>query len=564
MREDLDKLLSPKRKRSTRSTSSKKNSVSHQPNSTQSLDNVTSPISSPVGSQKSNYFFGSDSNGDASYETRGSASCTEGNQKHVTRSYIKNMSRMTSVSTTPPSSSSSGYKSRLSLLSMVYQSAGKGRTPCETTQIISPSPESSPDPLKESSVRRCDFEELVSDYVMDPMCCGWNVQLDRVDEFTDQALSSEDTFENNVTVLGPPESSYMKRHHSFTCPGSENLRPQIDDYFSSFEGESDDETKSSVTTFKSRNSRSKFLSSTSNSTLPKNNNQNSYDDRQLCIERDGIDCEGRLSALNMGIGLGKRKSASRSLFSVNDDEIYTESKISSVTEDTSSKSDSYRHRSHCNDENGNITAATTTATATATLESSRGFRLGSILEREGDSPEAPSSSSSSCSSSSFKGVSSSSTNMDTNKNKNRNIIDNNSSNNNNNNNHNNDNSNNNDDSNNGVTERSIGRIGANLVVRGNPFSSSECSSPPAYAYSANSTVERKNVPSVTVEAEPASCWELTAAYNSSHTVRFPYGISSFPTRTPSKSAAEHMGDLGTPVRTETDIHSVLTKRIDCY
>ena len=546
MREDLDKLLSPKRKRSTRSTSSKKNSVSHQPNSTQSLDNVTSPISSPVGSQKSNYFFGSDSNGDASYETRGSACCTEGNQKHVTRSYIKNMSRMTSVSTTPPSSSSSDYKSRLSLLSMVYQSAGKGRTPCETTQIISPSPESSPDPLKESSVRRCDFEELVSDYVMDPMCCGWNVHpLDRVDEFRDQALSSEDNFENNVTVLEPPESSFMKRHHSFTCPGSENLRPQIDDYFSSFEGESDDETKSSVTTYKSRNSKSKFSCSTS--TLPRNNNnRNSYDDRQLCIERDGIDCEGRLSALNMGIGLGKRKSTSRSLFSVNDDEIYNESKMSSVTEDSSSKSDSYRHRSNCNDENGNTTAAT--ATATATFESSGSFRLGSILERDGDSPEVPSSFSSSSSSSS-KGVSSSSINMDTNKNKNRNIIDNNNSNNDKVNvNNNNNNSNNNDDNDNGVTKRSIGRIGANLVVRGNPFSRSECSSPPAYAYSANSTVERKNVPSVTVEAEPASCWELTAAYNSSDTVRFPYGISSFPTRTPSKSAAEHMGDLGTPVR----------------
>jgi hypothetical protein len=521
MREDLDKLLSPKRKRSTRSSSSKKNSVSHQPNSTQSLDNITSPISSPVGSQKSNFFFGGDSNGDASYETRGSASCTEENQQHLTKSSTKNMSKITSVSTTPPSSSSSGYKSRLSLLSMVYQSAGKGRTPCETTQIISPSPESSPDRLKELITRRCDFEDLVSECVVEPSCCGWNAHpLDRINGFKDQTFSSKENFENDVTLLGPSESNFIKKHHSFTCPGSENLRPEVDDYFSSLEGESDDETKSSVTTYQSRNSnKSKFLCSI----LPGSRNRNSDDDRQLRLEREGIDCEGRLSALHMGVGLGKRKSTSRSLFSVNDDEVYNESKVSSVTEDSSSKFEAY-HRDYI-DEKGNIADSDSDAAAYA-YEGVRNPRLGSILERDGVSSDPPSP---------FYEISSSS---------NRNNI-----------------ININSDNKSGVPERFIGRIGANLVVRGNPFSSSECSSPPAYAYRTSSSDERRNVPSVTVGvgADLTSCWELTAPYNSTSTdtVRFPYSTSNFPTRTPSKSAAEHMGDLGTPVRALA-LHLVLT------
>lgn len=519
MREDLDKLLSPKRKRSTRSTSSKKNSVSHQPNSTQSLDNITSPISSPVGSQKSNYFFGGDSNGDASYETRGSASCTEDNQQHLTRSSTKNMSKITSVSTTPPSSSSSGCKSRLSLLSMVYQSAGKGRTPCETTQIISPSPESSPDRLKELITRKCDFEDLVSECVVEPLCCGWNSHpLDRINGFKDQTFSSKENFENDVTLLGPSESNFVRRHHSFTCPGSENLRPQVDDYFSSLEGESDDEMKSSATTYQSRNSsKSKFVCSI----LPGSRNRNSDDDRQLHLEREGIDCEGRLSALHMGVGLGKRKSTSRSLFCVNDDEDYNESKMSSVTEDSSSKFEAY-HRDYVDEK---VNMADSDAAAYA-HEDVRNPRLGSILERDGGNSDPPSP---------FYEVSSSSGR--------NNII------------------NVNSDNNNGVPERFIGRVGASLVVRGNPFSSSVCSSPPAYAYRTSSSDERKNVPSVTVGmgADFALCWELTAPYNSTSTdtVRFPYSTYHFPIRTPSKSAAEHMGDLGTPVRARA-LHFVIT------
>ena len=533
MREDLDKLLSPKRKRSTRSSASKKNSVSHQPNTTQSLDIITSPISSPVGSQKSNYFFGGDSNGDASYETGGSASCTEENQQHLTRSSTKNMSKITSVSTTPPSSSSSGYKSRLSLLSMVYQSAGKGRTPCETTQIISPSPESSPDRLKELISRRCDFEDLGSECVVEPSCCGWDAHpLDRINGFKDQTFSLKENFENDVSLLGPSESNFIKKHHSFTCPGSENLRPQVDDYFSSLEGESDDETKSSVTTYQSRNSsKSKFLCSI----LPGSRNRNSDDDRQLRLEREGIDCEGRLSALHMGVGLGKRKSTSRSLFSVNDDEVYNESKVSSVTEDSSSKFEAY-HRD-CIDEKGNMADSDSDSDSDSdaaayayayAYEGVRSSRLGSILERDGGSSDPPSP----C----YEVSSSSNRN---------NII------------------NVNSDNNSGVPERFIGRIGANLVVRGNPFSSSECSSPPAYAYrtTSSSSDERRNVPSVTVGvgADLASCWELTAPYNSTSTdtVRFPYSTSHYPTRTPSKSAAEHMGDLGTPVRSLA-LHLVLT------
>ena len=506
---DLNVLLSPKRKRSSRSTASKKNNASHQPNTTQLLDNISSPLSSPAGSYDNSTISSSSRLGGLVLtkqprELRCNVSFTDDDSRIQSKLSSENYMQ---GSSTPPSSSSSGLNSR-SLLSMVYQSVGKGRASPDAAQVISPSPESSPDSFicRGLTVGKCDFDSAADCDVGSLECERQtssrmnNVSHLKADSSPSKRplksfvkLSTKENYESAVQSPKGARSSFIKRHHSFTCPGSENLRPLNNDWFSSFEGESDDETKSSVNSFISRSSKS----ISRGSTFLGGSCRNSDDDRSFSNASEGNDFECRLSALHMGLGR-KPNSNSRSVFFGEEDLSLSGSGSKCVS--LAEKDDSLRGYGGDTDRGDESTFCLDTLLA-ADRE------LGGIPENDPESPD----------------------HGDFIKREVHPHV-------------------------NYVTaEHFIGRVGATLVVRGNPFSNTEYSSPLVYVDSTRTAADRMDLAEAAHDLSPV--WHSPQDQDVSdctENVRFPYDTSTSTLHTPVRSEAEkHMGDLGTPVSADS-------------
>jgi hypothetical protein len=506
---DMNGLLSPKRKRSSRSTSSKKNNANHQPNTTQVLDNISSPLSSPLGSYDNSTSSNSQEVSGVILtklprELRCSVSLTDDSSKIQQRLSSENSNQ---GSSTPPSSSSSGLNTR-SLLSMVYQSVGKGRATPDAAQVISPSPESSPDSFicRGSIVGKCDFDSAADCDVGSLECERQtpnrinNVSLLKSDSPSKRPLksfvklSTKENYESAVQSPTAARTSFIKRHHSFKCPGSENLRPLNNDWFSSFEGESDDETKSSVNSFISRSSKSKSRGST----FLGGSCRNSDDDRSFSNASDGNDFECRLSALHMGLGR-KPNSNSRSVFFGEGDLSLSGSGSKCVS--LAEKDDSLRGY-------GGHTDRGDDSTFCLDALSAPDRELGGIPEKEPESPDHADF---------IKREAHPHVNYVT-------------------------------------AEHFIGRVGATLVVRGNPFSNTEYSSPLVYVDSNRTASDRMDVAEAAHDLSPV--WRSPQGrLDCTENVRFPYGSSTSTLHTPVRSEAEkHMGDLGTPVSVDSGPH----------
>lgn len=506
---DLNVLLSPKRKRSSRSTSSKKNYASHQPNTTQLLDNFSSPLSSPAGSYDNSTISNSqDVEGifltKLPRELRCSVSFTEDSSNIQSKLTSENCIQ---GSSTPPSSSSSGLHTR-SLLSMVYQSVGKGRASPDTAQVISPSPESSPDSFISRGliVGKCDFDSA-ADCDVGLLECERqtpnrvnNVSLLKADNSPSKRplksfvkLSTKENYEIAVQSPKTTRSRYIKRHHSFTCPGSENLRPLSNDWFSSFEGESDDETKSSVNSFITRSSKSKSRGST----FLGGSCRNSDDDRSFSNASDGNDFECRLSALHMDLGRKPNSNSnSRSVFFGEGDLSLSGSGSKFVT--LNEKDDSLRGYGGHTDRGDESTIFLDTHTAPDR-------DLGGLPESDPDSPDHGDF---------MKREAHAHVNYVT-------------------------------------AEHFIGRVGTTLVVRGNPFSNTEYSSPLVYIDSNRTDADRMDLAEASHDLSPV--WQSPQdRLDCTENARFPYDSSALTLHTPVRSEAEkRMGDLGTPVSTDS-------------
>ena len=278
---EIHLLLSPKRKRSCKSTSSKKTASNHQPNSTQSFDSTTSPLSSPVGSPgrlPTSY--------DDTVLCRKEASC-DSQYEIFLKEREMHLSK-TIGATTPPSSYSSRYHTRSmmngssSTSHCIARSGLKSDSP--STSLLSPSPESSPESspnfgrddneVKVAIGRTLPgpFIEIVRLPSKKPNTKTGNIgnngtvkclrsslgavrnqnQNDSIS--TESVLCASSIFLGDGSIEGrgkrgrggsfPTNVSKTANHHTFICPGSADLRPKMDDWVSSFEGESDDEKSS--------------------------------------------------------------------------------------------------------------------------------------------------------------------------------------------------------------------------------------------------------------------------------------------------------------------------------
>ena len=102
-----------------------------------------------------------------------------------------------------------------------------------------------------------------------------------------------------------------------------------------------------------------------------------------------------------------------------------------------------------------------------------------------------------------------------------------------------------------VTEHFIGRVGATLVVRGNPFSNTEYSSPLVYVDTNRADTDRNDLAEAAHDLSPV--WTSPQdRLDRTETIQFPYDSSTSTLHTPVRSDAEkHMGDLGTPVSADS-------------
>ena len=366
---EMQLLLSPKRKRSVKSTSSKKIASNHQPNSIQSLDSSTSSVSSPVESP---------SRLPPSYDDtvmRRNNACDElqhelpfnGSQSHFSNSKLsnshQNKTKCSSIgATTPPSSYSSRYHTRSKM------NNGPSASHC-IKETESPSPESSPESspnfyqdekevtITVGRVSSGSFDEkLRSSSNKTNSKTGYIKNNSRIKNKRNPLCSNQDQLQNqnqsvctSMDIIVPSssisvgiglEDSRERRgrgriagiiskpmsnnYHNFICPGSADLRPKVDEWVSSFEGESDDERSSNNNSLRPKINCKNQIEQARKGDDRKEKNHNyilrssncplfqgsgSDDDlhqpqqlhqHHILNVSDTNDCEGRLSALHMG------------------------------------------------------------------------------------------------------------------------------------------------------------------------------------------------------------------------------------------------------------------------
>ena len=289
-------LLSPKRKRSCKSTSSKKTASNRQPNSTQSLDSTASALSSPVESPSrlpKSYDDAVLRKNEAFSDSRYELFLNESElqlSKSIQGSSHQNSTKFSSIgTTTPPSSCSSRYHTRSTIIGSPSKISCMARSGLKSDSLspslLSPSPESSPESIsnfgKDANTVTTTLDRTLPDPFIEIERSSSKKSSQKIGNVgnndtlkclrsslgsvrnTNQSgsISTKNVVCGTSILLGvgsedgrgkrgrvgsfPTNVSKSNSHHTFICPGSADLRPKMDDWVSSFEGESDDEKSSS-------------------------------------------------------------------------------------------------------------------------------------------------------------------------------------------------------------------------------------------------------------------------------------------------------------------------------